>query len=252
MNMSIVGRIPTSITHRLKDTPAETLYWQFRILRSKTTVTTITTHNQQHELAIPATADWFPKKYADVDYEPLFFQSLEEVLTPDSVYYDVGSRWGLCVRAVCEFGVPEEQIHAFEAHPLNFHYLSKNTQNLRISPIQTFVSDDDSDSTITLDSYAETHRDPSVIKLDVEGAEKKVLDGMDQLLQTSKPVIFVEVHPGYLRNMSNDQFEVIDRLEDAGYNLMVSDHRLDTYDWEQINREQLPEEGDYMIRAMSA
>ncbi len=51
-------------------------------------------------------------------------------------------------------------------------------------------------ATQTLDSfvYAEKHPLPSLVKIDVEGAEGKVLAGAERILKEARPLVFCEVH----------------------------------------------------------
>lgn len=50
--------------------------------------------------------------------------------------------------------------------------------------------------TVSLDDYAAASGDPpDVITMDVEGSELRVLRGAKRLLQESRPVVFVSVHP---------------------------------------------------------
>ena len=47
---------------------------------------------------------------------------------------------------------------------------------------------------ITLDDYVQGHRPPSLVKIDVEGAELHVLNGAKELLSYYKPLVLCEVH----------------------------------------------------------
>jgi len=48
--------------------------------------------------------------------------------------------------------------------------------------------------TVSLDEIARNHRPPTMIKIDVEGAEAEVLQGATNLLAQTAPVLHVEVH----------------------------------------------------------
>jgi hypothetical protein len=45
----------------------------------------------------------------------------------------------------------------------------------------------------------ETRRDPDLIKVDVEGNERRVLEGAASLIERSRPTWVIEIHPPQLR-----------------------------------------------------
>lgn len=47
---------------------------------------------------------------------------------------------------------------------------------------------------VKLDTFFEKRKDPDVIKIDVEGSEKEVIEGSKEVIRRSKPTLFVEVH----------------------------------------------------------
>jgi len=51
---------------------------------------------------------------------------------------------------------------------------------------------------IRIDDYAATHTAPTIITMDVEGAEFEVLKGAEQTILDHKPVIFISVHPEFM------------------------------------------------------
>jgi hypothetical protein len=67
---------------------------------------------------------------------------------------------------------------------------------------QSFVSDEDSHLSVTLDRYVADHDIPveslrSMIKIDVEGAEMKVLEGASRLIRPANRFL-IEVHSASL------------------------------------------------------
>ena len=81
-------------------------------------------------------------------------------------------------------------------------------------------SNNSTSKTITIDSFIkETSIYPSLIKIDVEGAEKNVLSGMEELLNShNKPKIILELHENYLLNNFNiNPIDVINYLKYYGY-----------------------------------
>jgi hypothetical protein len=64
---------------------------------------------------------------------------------------------------------------------------------------------------VTLDSWLAAHdgRPPHVVKIDVEGAEERVLRGMRDILPTARPSLIIELH--------GTNSVVADLLDDVGY-----------------------------------
>ena len=77
-------------------------------------------------------------------------------------------------------------------------------------------------STVTLDSYCrESGLIPSLVKIDVEGAELMVLEGARQLMANYHPDLIVAVHPYWLPPGQNSE-QVFDLLTRHGYHLQES------------------------------
>ena len=71
--------------------------------------------------------------------------------------------------------------------------------------------------TVTVDSLVETlHLKPKFIKIDVEGAESFVLDGLNETLATHKPTLMLEVHPLWQPEGRSVE-ELAERLVKHGY-----------------------------------
>jgi FkbM family methyltransferase len=56
-------------------------------------------------------------------------------------------------------------------------------------------------------------------KIDVEGAELRVLDGMSRIIEKDHPILLIELH-----DMSTCGHEALLRLVDAGYTVSFLDH----------------------------
>ena len=62
------------------------------------------------------------------------------------------------------------------------------------------------------------------IKIDVEGAESKVLHGMNKILQESKNLkIFTEFMRNYIENSGHDPKKMLDILLDNGFKIYYVD-----------------------------
>lgn len=151
---------------------------------------------------------------------------LSSHLMAEDVFYDVGANFGF-YSFLAEAILSKGEVHAFEPNPRIYHYLAHNAahshvvaQQLALSNMKGDVTffdtvDDSSggslirdtekaetayaDTTVpatTLDAYVATHRPPSVIKIDVEGAEQLVLEGAVETLKKYRPVVILEVWGG--------------------------------------------------------
>ena len=74
---------------------------------------------------------------------------------------------------------------------------------------------------LTLDNYFEKMQVfPGFIKIDVEGAEMKVLKGMKQIL-VKGPKVLIEIHPRELTEFNSSEQEVCDWLQSFDYSWSV-------------------------------
>jgi FkbM family methyltransferase len=71
---------------------------------------------------------------------------------------------------------------------------------------------------VSLDCYCErTGLSPEVIKIDVEGAEIDVLRGARNTLKTSRPVVFLSVHPRQIQTAGRSLDELDAVIAEVGY-----------------------------------
>lgn len=156
--------------------------------------------------------------------EPLEQQMLAKLLKPGDVFYDVGANAGFyCVIAARLVGT-QGRVYAFEPTPDLADRVEENAglnQFTQIEVIRVAVGDCDEEvqfgvsggfsvsnslqmaasgvdtikvPCVTLDRYMLTHRPPSVILIDIEGAELKALHGAMECIRKHLPAIMVEVH----------------------------------------------------------
>lgn len=153
-------------------------------------------------------------------YEKEQTLAFEQLLKPGSVLFDVGAHVGyyslLTSRLVGEKG----RVLAFEAMPRNAAFLRHHVAQNRCSNVEVIegaVSDRQGIArfgrgtgsgtgrlaesgelevkTMTLDDIAVDRGVlPGFMKIDVEGAEERVLDGASLILREKKPVIFLSTH----------------------------------------------------------
>jgi len=126
---------------------------------------------------------------------------------------DIGANIGNHTTFFAEF-MNAEKIHAFEPHPMNFQLLVKNTTKypeverykialgcrqgkgnittqLRNMGDVCVTEDENGDVEIlTLDAF--NFSDVSMIKIDAEGSENKILEGSMETLSKCKPILMIE------------------------------------------------------------
>jgi FkbM family methyltransferase len=146
---------------------------------------------------------------------------MEALIAPGSVVYDVGAHVGFYTLLFSELVGPAGRVVAFEPNPRNVAYLKRHlkindTTNAHVveaaasdsTGIATFADDGVSFTgrlssqgslnvpTVTLDEFVQRENapQPDYIKIDVEGAEYRVLHGADKLLGSAHPTIFLATH----------------------------------------------------------
>ncbi len=160
------------------------------------------------------------------------------------IFYDIGANYGFYTYLALEFC---KEVHSFEPLLEVFHYLKLNLENepraflnnfalynengevviykskygLGGSTIigdvykenkNSFLNNAEKVKTITLDDYFKNHTPPTIMKIDVEGAEYLVLEGGKNLLKNYNPIIAMEIWQD-----SKNHKQAIELLKNFGY-----------------------------------
>ncbi len=185
-------------------------------------------------------------------------QLFRELLQPGMVAVDVGANIGYFSLLASTLVGPTGVVLAFEPDPVNYSLLKKNVRlnraaNIRLN--QTALSDTEEQLSLFIDSHNKgDHRIwapagesrkrievnsttldtylskagivPSFIKIDVQGAEGKVLEGMKGTLCDSRlKSLIMEFWPAALRKCGTDPARMIQQISDAGFKIRVVDER---------------------------
>lgn len=165
-------------------------------------------------------------------------------LDPEDVFYDIGTNWGFYAYLAHDL-LTAGEVHAFEPLPELFGFVKKNTEgdlgarliannfalwsqagdlsffdqsNAGHSGASTAVEAVAAQSAAakltvqasTLDEYVKTHRLPTILKIDVEGGERHVIQGGRDFLKNHDPVVVMEVWAGEMgQSFSKDAVEMI-------------------------------------------
>lgn len=186
----------------------------------------------------PYSKSWFFPRYDNGNYhEPAATQIFMENIKKSDFVVDIGAHIGYfsCLSAkLAQTG----QVHIFEADHKCLPLIQKNLDLNQINNvyINNVVVSDKNDfelvpefrtpnpglqinqrktqakrvRSLTLDKYLSLKKiSPSFVKIDVEGAELKVLQGMTKLLEAPQLKILIEVHVDKLKNNFNSSYRPI-------------------------------------------
>ena len=170
------------------------------------------------------------------------------VLPRDGVFVDVGAHVGLHTLALAAHVAEGGAVVAFEPHPLNHRLL---VHNLEQNHLRHVVAENlglaDAAATLTgtsrpgvgnwslashgeyrfevklvrLDDYWRDHPLPrlDLMKIDVEGAEVRMLRGARKTIERFHPLIVFEVCPSWLTKMQTSPAELFAELTNHGYRI---------------------------------
>jgi len=188
------------------------------------------------------------------------YRAFGALLRPDDVVYDIGAHIGTYTLTALDRIGPNGRVVAYEPHEFSRRHLTQHiewsggSQRTRIRPVccgaaagnATFYCvperAEGMNGLVPVDGFqtvavSVTTVDqevivlglvPSVIKIDVEGAEWDVLKGAETTLRTHRPRISLSLHPAALRKTGATSQAVLDWLAGCGYRYRIvsEDHEL--------------------------
>jgi len=190
------------------------------------------------------------ERFYDLKGEQEVIEDVLTEVTSDDVFCDIGANVGLysCfIGSVCA-------VYSFEPHPTNMEALKQNLRrnNINAETYEVALSDEegtfelasrgvdaglgehslDSTSSEETVSVAVHQIDnfwskndipvPSVVKIDVEGAELNVIDGGVKTFSDSKcETIYCEVHPDRITSFGGTYDDIKNRLNALGFDLKI-------------------------------
>ena len=227
----VVGLIPTKLKNRILNSPVERILTPVFLFSSDFKMFEFRTPKGDIKISLPTSVAFSNVATRGDLYEEDLVTAMADSEIKDGAFFDVGARYGFSSRAAALCGVTETNIHAFEASYLNFRILQQNLQNSQI--IHGRIGDGNG-KTLSLTDYTRNNNlKPAGIKIDVEGAERSVLQGLQPVLDKFKPVLFIEVHPQKFGTQKASEL-MID-LSKRGYDILVADHHGSNSEWIQYN-----------------
>lgn len=200
-------------------------------------------------------------RFRDLAGEQSIIADLLRALEPDDIVYDIGANVGTYTCFIASKLGPGHTV-AFEPEPQNATKLHDNLKlnNLNAKFVEVALSDTNGtvDFALLGDEAGEgehaiaTNRNekvievksargdtiikqeglpmPSVLKIDVEGAELSVLRGLNETLRDHVRLVYVEVHPEKLPDFGDCEPEIRAFLEGAGFEVTtLSSHRNEQF-----------------------
>lgn len=171
-------------------------------------------------------------------------EALRRLVAPGATVYDVGANIGFYSLLAARLAGPGGHVHAFEPVPASARAVERNAilnDMATITVHEAAVGATEGEGTLLVvgeaswshlastGRHADTRAErpvrlvsidglvaaglpaPAVAKVDVEGAELEVLEGMERTLREHRPALVLELHETNRR--------VADRLESAGYRI---------------------------------
>jgi FkbM family methyltransferase len=198
--------------------------------------------------------------YVSGSFEPNEFWFLGTLLRPGMCFVDVGANEGFYTLFAARRVMPDGRVYAFEPSPREAARLENNILINRLANVRVFreglaeqsgtavlhVADPEHNGQNTLGTFghpgvecadnvqvALTNLDlvrdkgeivrVDVLKMDVEGAEMRVLRGAARTLQLDKPVLLMELFDAALRGQNSSADEVLDFLRNLGFRIFEFD-----------------------------
>jgi hypothetical protein len=197
----------------------------------------------------PNNSFWIDRLSKPYGHEPLVVQFYENHLRKEDVVFDIGAQMGYFPSVLTALQSTAE-VHAFEGSWFAYNYLTENKKlndkHNKWKLNLVFVADKngiiEGVKSITLDSYCAVNKiKPSILQMDVDGEEFRIMNGAKQLLENNFTEFLIEVHPKDLkeRNINLDDFLSLFKRENLGI-FYLPDFRLIntkwTEDFETVNK----------------
>lgn len=187
-------------------------------------------------------------------WEPVETELVQHILQPGDFFVDVGANIGYYTLLASQLLGESGLVLSLEPEPGNFQLLQKNVEQLKAVNFQlenlaahsevnsidlycsndnfgdhhTYFREDDSEEAISIsavrldDLIIALARKPKLIKIDCQGAEQAIVEGMSKLWdnrQLRPTSIIVEFWPEMLASAGTNVNQFADRLWDLGYDV---------------------------------
>ncbi|HXM48387.1 MAG TPA: FkbM family methyltransferase [Pyrinomonadaceae bacterium] len=163
---------------------------------------------------------------------------LQKVLKVNRLFNNLGKRMAVVPLALGNMS--GKTLLYQSAVTMGTHSLVKRFDNYRSKDKAMKIEISRADDLVHQSSF----RPPNAIKIDVEGAEYAVCEGLSGLMINTPPrLIFVEVHPGLLGNFGRSVEDLYSLLTGYGYEIADSGVRGTEYYWTAVRNDALVSKG---------
>lgn len=189
-------------------------------------------------------------------HEPIVTRRLADRLDEldNPVFWDIGSHRGYYGVLACQF-VDPSNVHLFEGDDEFAELVAENNSMYADGQMhlnRKYVGSQESPGTTRLDTYLDDSDPPSIIKIDIDGAESDIFGGLAEVVDRHRPEILLEVH--YRGDYNTRRDRIIEFFSARDYSAHIcQNHRDMGAEWSEIDLTQLPdepenEEQDYMMK----
>lgn len=186
-------------------------------------------------------------RHFPIKEEAPILSDLLENTDPDDIVFDIGAHIGIYSCLIGDV-VTRGSVVAFEPHPNNARRLRENADNNDTDievyehaltdergTISLCVNDgsaggighlsarEEGQESVSIESFPGKEflnkydvPSPDILKIDVEGAEVKVLRGFEYILNNCR-LLYIEVHPDWMENYDSSQQELENILSSYGF-----------------------------------
>ena len=183
-----------------------------------------------------------PYLVKDRQWEPMIIRYLETLLGPSDIFADVGANLGYYTVMLSPL---VKEIVAFEPVKMSYDYCKTNIElnqrnNVVLHNLGLWHLETDLEMTVDRSSLMTSHIGkgetvhcvtldqlnirPTVIKIDIEGAEALALEGMRQTLESSHPIVVMELNRPALARYGADMVDVWNFFAGLNYSLSMFQH----------------------------
>ncbi|RLI75708.1 hypothetical protein DRO97_02640 [Archaeoglobales archaeon] len=183
--------------------------------------------------------DTRPLWYAMSNYESGVTKLFTKLIKPGMTVVDVGAAIGYYTLIAAKLVGNSGRVYAFEPIKSVYEVLCSNVKLNNFTNVKAYnvaVSNRDGNVEVTVENTLKSVpstkldsilSDCDLVKIDVEGMELMVLEGMTNTIRKNKPIIICEVHPRLMRDYGYSSTDINKFLRKVGYSsFLIEDDGL--------------------------